>query len=145
MSNAVRHYRERAHLTQIELANQIGVSVDSIRRWESGLREPRASDIKKLCEVLGCSEAELLNGPRANEVEIRVIIEATNNWEVEKLNLTDSGPSTFSIHIGPSKVGVYVSGKFDGVNDLDDIFARARKAAERALSDQNGYHQELGE
>jgi transcriptional regulator with XRE-family HTH domain len=35
----------------------------TIRRWETGLREPRASDIQKLCEVLGVSEAELLNGP----------------------------------------------------------------------------------
>ena len=31
----------------------------TVRRWESGQREPRASEIAKLCEVLGVSEAEL--------------------------------------------------------------------------------------
>jgi transcriptional regulator with XRE-family HTH domain len=56
-------YREKANLTQSTLAEKLGVVEMTIRRWENGLREPRASDIKKLCEVLGVAEAELLNGP----------------------------------------------------------------------------------
>jgi transcriptional regulator with XRE-family HTH domain len=42
----------------------------TISRWENGHREPRASDIQKLCEVLGVSESELLNGPGSNETKI---------------------------------------------------------------------------
>ena len=30
-----------------------GVSVDTVRRWESGAREPRASDLQSLAGVLG--------------------------------------------------------------------------------------------
>jgi transcriptional regulator with XRE-family HTH domain len=58
-----RYYRDKAGLTQSALAENLGVVEITIRRWENGTREPRASDIKKLCEVLGVSEAELLNGP----------------------------------------------------------------------------------
>jgi hypothetical protein len=57
------------------------------------------------------------------------------------MNLTDNGPGTFSVHIGPSKVGIYVSGKFDGPEDLDDVFARARKMAEKTLANQGDYRE----
>ncbi|GHT01124.1 hypothetical protein AGMMS50276_28490 [Synergistales bacterium] len=62
-------------MTQIELAERLDVVEMTIRRWENNLREPRASDIQKLCEVLGCSERELLNGPQEEvfKVELRFV------------------------------------------------------------------------
>jgi len=63
----IKHFRKKKSMTQTELAELTGVSVMTIRHYESGEREPRASDIKKLCEVLGVTEDELLNGPRARQ------------------------------------------------------------------------------
>jgi transcriptional regulator with XRE-family HTH domain len=85
MKSVIRHYRKNANLTQIELASLVSVSVDTVRRWESGLREPRASDIKKLCEVLGCTEAELLNGPAKREIEIIIDLEGVNEMDAETI------------------------------------------------------------
>jgi transcriptional regulator with XRE-family HTH domain len=59
----LQQYREKAGYTQAKLSEAIDVSEKTIRRWEKKLREPRAYDIKKLCEVLRVSEAELLNDP----------------------------------------------------------------------------------
>ena len=50
-------------LSQFVLSEKVGVHENTVRRWESGQREPRASEIAKLCKVLGVSEAELLRGP----------------------------------------------------------------------------------
>ena len=59
----IRLWRKRIGITQERLSELVGVHVNTVIRWEAGLREPRTSEIKKLCEVLNVSEAELLNGP----------------------------------------------------------------------------------
>ena len=59
----LKDYRKRSNLTQAELADRMGVHENTIRRWEAGDFEPRSNDLIKLCEILGCTEAELLNGP----------------------------------------------------------------------------------
>ena len=43
----MKELREKAGLTQSELANEIGVSLFTIFRWEKGERQPRMEDIKK--------------------------------------------------------------------------------------------------
>lgn len=81
----LRKYREKANLTQSRLAERLGVVEMTIRRWESGLREPRASDIKKLAEVLGVSDAELLNGPEKRRLEIIIDLEGDETMEAEAI------------------------------------------------------------
>ena len=61
-------------MTQQELAKLIPCSIDSIRRWETNTREPRISDLVRLCEVLQCSEADLLNGSGQQEFEVKIIM-----------------------------------------------------------------------
>ena len=52
----------------------MGVHENTIRRWETGDFEPRSNDLIKLCEILGCTEAELLNGPAKQELEVKIIM-----------------------------------------------------------------------
>lgn len=52
--------RHRLGLTQSELAEQICVSVNTVRCWESGLFEPTSSSLKRLSEVFRCSTDYLL-------------------------------------------------------------------------------------
>ena len=61
-------------MTQQELAKLIPCSIDSIRRWETNTREPRISDLVRLCEVLQCSEADLLNGSGQQEFEVKIVM-----------------------------------------------------------------------
>lgn len=51
--------RKRAGLNQDDLADEIGVSVDSIRRWEGEKQEPRLSELKRIAHVLGTTISEL--------------------------------------------------------------------------------------
>ena len=70
LKTTIRAYRQKQRFTQKELAEKTGLSVLTIFRYEAGEREPRASDIRKLCEALSITEDELLNGPRINGFEV---------------------------------------------------------------------------
>ncbi len=59
--STLRTLRKRSLLRQDELAAKVGVSVDTIRRWEAGEREPRLSDLHRIAEVLGVTLGELLD------------------------------------------------------------------------------------
>ena len=45
--------RKNIGLTQVELAEKVGLTPLTIRRYESGEREPVVSDWEKICDVLG--------------------------------------------------------------------------------------------
>ena len=68
MANSIKKFRERAGLTQAQLAEKLGFSVDSIRRYEAGISEPRWSDIAAMCALfakLGCTPTDLMAEPEA--------------------------------------------------------------------------------
>ena len=50
----------KGKMNQSELAALVGVSIDSIRRWESNKRPPRSVDLQSLAEVLNTSVAYLV-------------------------------------------------------------------------------------
>jgi transcriptional regulator with XRE-family HTH domain len=77
----------RKYITQEPLAQVVGVSRITLARWEAGTREPRASDIKKLCEVLGVSEAELLNGPVKEDFTVTLKYVKTLEGVDEEMNM----------------------------------------------------------
>jgi transcriptional regulator with XRE-family HTH domain len=56
----IREARKRYGMNQGELAEKISVSLDTVSRWETGKRMPRAEDLAKLALVLGVSVAYLM-------------------------------------------------------------------------------------
>ncbi|MBQ7544882.1 MAG: helix-turn-helix transcriptional regulator [Synergistaceae bacterium] len=70
----LRELRERLGISQEELAERVGCHSNTIRRWELGRREPRSSDIQKLCEILNCTEAELLSVSVKQEFEVKILM-----------------------------------------------------------------------
>jgi transcriptional regulator with XRE-family HTH domain len=97
----------------------------TIRRWESGEREPRASDIKKLCEVLGCTEVELLNGPQPGEWKIEII------WEVEELNALSIESDKFCVGFRGDDILLW--GAVPGDKTPDEAAERIRRELDIAV------------
>ena len=54
IGDQIRDARNRKHLNQEELAALIHVSRPKVSHWETGLRVPKAADIKELEKVLQC-------------------------------------------------------------------------------------------
>jgi DNA-binding transcriptional regulator YiaG len=53
----LRHVRERAGLTQGEIAEVVGVSTAAVCRWELGDILPRSGHARQLAEVITALEA----------------------------------------------------------------------------------------
>ena len=59
-SNNYQAFRERAHLTQREAAEKIGICQASVSAYERGANAPRVDVVADMAQVYGCSIEELL-------------------------------------------------------------------------------------
>ena len=64
--------RKQKNLTQEQLAEKLGVSNKTISKWETGKCMPDYSIVKSLCEELGVTMVELLDGEKAGDKSVRV-------------------------------------------------------------------------
>ena len=67
--------RKETNLTQEQLAEKIGVSNKTISKWECGKCMPDYSVVKPLCQELGITVSELMDGEVKAESSIRVFDE----------------------------------------------------------------------
>ena len=58
--NAMVGYRERAGLTQNEVALLINVDRSAIAKWETGVCMPRLTNLFKLAKLYGCTVDDLM-------------------------------------------------------------------------------------
>lgn len=58
--NKIKQYREKAELSQRELAARLGVSQPSVANWERGITSPKGTNLVALAEILNCSTDALL-------------------------------------------------------------------------------------
>ena len=71
----IKEMRKNKNLTQEELAEKLGVNNRTVSRWENGKNMPDISLYKPLCEVLGISIEELVNGELTNKKNISYSVE----------------------------------------------------------------------
>ncbi len=117
----LRDYRKRSNLTQAELAEKMGVHENTIRRWETGDFEPRSNDLLKLCEILGCTETELLNGPAKQEFEVKIVMGVKNLTGLAGIEVMDN---TFLYGVQDDEPQIHLAGKVR--IDTPELRAKAR-------------------
>ena len=66
IGNFITDCRKENKLTQEQLAEKMNVSVNAVSKWERGLNLPDTSNIPELCNILGITINELLEGKRLN-------------------------------------------------------------------------------
>jgi transcriptional regulator with XRE-family HTH domain len=59
LSQAIRRARRQAGLSQVELAELLGVRQSSVSQWERGSTKPSTVHLLTLAARLGCSLVEL--------------------------------------------------------------------------------------
>ena len=59
MIENIRQYRERAEITQKEMADCLGVKQSAVSMWETGAALPRADMLPKIAKLLGCTISDL--------------------------------------------------------------------------------------
>ena len=68
--------RRAKNLTQEQLAEKLGVSNKTISKWENGKCMPDYSIIQMLCDALGVTLPELMDGEDAADSSVRVYDDA---------------------------------------------------------------------
>ena len=70
-SDNILRLRERSNLTQKQLSEAVGVTVQTISNWETGRNRPRLDPVQMLalCQILQCSLEELADAMKKRNLE----------------------------------------------------------------------------
>ncbi len=107
----IKQLRKKRGITQEELASRIEVHENTIRLWEKGMREPRSSDIARLCEALNCTEAELLNDTASQNWELKLIVAKTRNEMKGAVDMAGT-TSSATLSIGDDAMAITLSADY---------------------------------
>ena len=133
VGTAIKTFRKKARLTQSELAGLLGVSFSTLRRWEAYGGQPRTDELKKLCEVLGCTESELLTNSQDDKVELVL----SWNWEEMKKGEINMDINRFKVILGEDgKIGLQGAGMITSRAGIEEFLGRVRNELEIALDAQ---------
>lgn len=64
--------RKELNLTQAQLAERLGISSKSVSKWERGKCMPDYSIVNELCDALGITVSELLDGEENERENLRM-------------------------------------------------------------------------
>ena len=83
--------RKNANLTQMQLAEKLGITDKAISKWERGIAMPDTSIMLELCDILGINVNELLCGEKIemnnnDQKNEQVLLDMAK--EIEKKNKT---------------------------------------------------------
>ena len=66
----IKEFRNKAGLTQKDLADQLHVTYQAVSRWENGDAEPSIETLKEMCGILNCSIEELFEMEKKEEPKV---------------------------------------------------------------------------
>ena len=85
--------RKQKKMTQVELAEKLGVTEKSVNNWKNGRSMPDLSLFKPICDILDISINELMSGEKLNQdnyqekLEENIINLSSKNNKTYKKNL----------------------------------------------------------
>lgn len=65
--NRISTIRKQRGLTQLELAQRIGVTQSTVSEWESGAKFPRVTNLQAMAQALDCTADDLLRADDAGK------------------------------------------------------------------------------
>lgn len=82
----IAQQRKSVNLTQMQLAEKLGITDRAVSKWERGIAMPDSSIMLELCEILKISVNELLNGEKIsmennNEKNQQLLLEMAKEAE----------------------------------------------------------------
>ncbi|EIT8743555.1 helix-turn-helix transcriptional regulator [Salmonella enterica] len=89
LKNVLREARERRRLKQSDMAKIIGVTTQTYLKWENGIYEPKASQVKKLAEILEITEIEICRGHIFKDPDKFNLIDFIKEFEYKSNFLAD--------------------------------------------------------
>lgn len=90
IGQAIKELRVKKNMTQVVLAERVGMSVNAVSQWELGKTFPPKDSIARLCEALGVPQSYILAAsieesdvPEDKRVLYRALLEPFRNLLLE--------------------------------------------------------------
>ena len=104
----MKELRQKMGLTQAELAERVGIGMNTIARYERGEMAPSIQIAHAIAEALHVTEAELLNGPERQEFEVKILMGVKDLGNMPGLEVKDN---CFLYGVQDDKPQIHLAGK----------------------------------
>ena len=106
--------RRKNNLTQAALAEKLGITDRAVSKWERGKGLPDASLMLDLCEILGITVNELLNGEKIsmennNQKNEQLLLEMAKELEKKNKTLWSSMWVIMTVSIAALIAGLFIT------------------------------------
>ena len=107
--------RRKNNLTQAALAEKLGITDRAVSKWERGKGLPDASLMLDLCEILGITVNELLNGEKIsmennNQKNEQLLLEMAKELERKNKTIWSSMWVIMTVSITALIAGLFIAG-----------------------------------
>ena len=126
VAKRIRDGRNAKNMTQMELADKLGVSFQAVSNWERGASMPDISKLSDLSEILSISISDLLGSEDKSSISVEKVIEKE---DLEISELIDVAPI-----VPPKTIEETVKDKKSKVK-VDELVALAPFLSSKALSE----------
>ena len=106
--------RKRKGLTQMQLAERLGITDKAISKWERGVAMPDTSIMLELCDILGISVNELLCGEKIsmennNQKNEQLLLDMTKELEKKNKKIWSSMWAILIVSMTALIAGIFVA------------------------------------
>ena len=107
--------RKKASLTQMQLAERLSITDRAVSKWETGRAMPDTSIMLELCEILGISVNELLNGEKISmenndQKNEQLLLEMAKELERKNKTIWNTMWAIMTVSIVALFAGIFVAG-----------------------------------
>ncbi|OWR27725.1 hypothetical protein CDO73_21275 [Saccharibacillus sp. O23] len=129
----IARLRKESGMTQMELADRLGISYQAVSSWERGTTMPDISKLPLLADSFGVSIDEILNGGRGSELVRKIVAgpveETLKEGEVSVEEFQELAP------LLPAKQADAVFGRTEQPVSLSELVALAPFVSEKVLGE----------
>ena len=106
--------RKQKQLTQLQLADKLGITDKAISKWERGIAMPDTSIMLELCDILCISVNELLNGEminmeNSNEKNEQLLLDMAKELETKNKTIWSSMWTIMIVSITALIAGIFIA------------------------------------
>lgn len=106
--------RKQTGLTQLQLADQLGITDKAISKWENGKALPDSSIMLALCSILGISVNELLSGEKIsmennNQKHEQLLLDMAKELEAKNKTIWSSMWAIMIVSMTALVAGIFIT------------------------------------
>ena len=106
--------RKKVNLTQMQLAEKLGITDKAVSKWERGIAMPDTSIMLELCDILGISVNELLSGEKIsmennNQKNEQLLLDMAKELEQKNKTIWSSMWAIMIVSITALIAGIFIA------------------------------------